>query len=94
MTHNYLTRFRPVLFSLLLLTYFVGLLLVNYFRLDFVLIGVFVELLTIPSLLAVVLYFGFNLWWGVKADKDQRPVHWVAAGLLLGCMIMLGWVSF
>jgi len=93
MTQRNIAQWRPVLFSLLLLTYFVGLLLVNYFKLDFVLIGVFVELLTIPALLALVGYFGYNFWRGFKADREQRPVHWAAAGLLLACMGMLVWAS-
>jgi uncharacterized membrane-anchored protein len=73
--------------------YFVALLLVNYFQLDFVLIGVFVELLTIPALLSVVIYCGYNFWQGVKGEKSQRPIHWIAVGLLLGCMGMLVWGS-
>jgi len=66
---------------------------VNYFQLDFVLIGVFVELLTIPALLSLVGYCGYNFWKGFKGEKEQRPVHWVAVGLLLGCMGMLAWAS-
>lgn len=87
------TSLRPIFFSLLLIAYFLALFLVNYFQLDFVLIGVFVELLTIPALLAVVVYCGFNFWQGFKAEKHQRPIHWTAFGLLLACMCMLVWSS-
>jgi uncharacterized membrane-anchored protein len=77
----------------MLVTYFVLLQLAIHFKLDFVLIGVFVELLTIPALLSLVGYCGYNFWKAFKADKAQRPVHWVAVGLLLACMGMLVWVS-
>lgn len=88
------SRFRPVYFSLLLLAYFTALLLVNYFALDFVLIGVFTELLTIPALLALVGYLGYNCWQGFRAERRQRGIHWLAVAVLLGCIIMLGWKSF
>jgi hypothetical protein len=94
MANTFKSSLYPIFFSLLLITYFILLFLVNYFQLDFVLIGVFVELLTIPALLAVVIYCGYNFWQGFKGEKEQRPIHWVAAGLLLGCMGMLIWASF
>ena len=84
---------RPIFISMILIAYFIALFLVNYFQLDFVLIGVFVELLTIPALLAVVIYCGYNFWQGFKAEKGQRPIHWAAFGLLLACMGMLVWSS-
>jgi uncharacterized membrane-anchored protein len=93
MVNNLNPSLRRVFFSLILIAYFVALLLVNYFQLDFVLIGVFVELLTIPALLSVVIYCGYNFWQGVKGEKSQRPIHWIAVGLLLGCMGMLVWGS-
>ena len=93
MTDNPSTRFRPIFISLLLIAYFLGLFLVNFFQLDFVLIGVFVELLTIPALLGVVIYGGYNFWRGFKAEKSERPIHWAAFGLLLACMGMLVWSS-
>lgn len=88
------SRFRPVFFSLLLLAYFTALLLVNYFELDFVLIGVIGELLTIPALLALIAYLGYNFWRAFRAERRQRGIHWIAVALLLSCVIMLGWKSF
>lgn len=94
MTKIFNASLRPIVFSLLLIAYFLALFLVNYYQLDFVLIGVFVELLTIPALLAVVIYCGYNFWQGFKAEKRQRPIHWTAFGLLLVCIGLLVWSSF
>ncbi|WP_020569876.1 hypothetical protein [Neolewinella persica] len=90
---NSSSRLLPVFFSLILLTYFILLQLAIHFELDYVLIGVFVELLTIPALLALVAYLGFNFWKAIRGEKVQRPVHWIAVGLLLVCVGMLVWAS-
>lgn len=91
---NFPSRFRPVYFSLLLLAYFTALLLVNYFALDFVLIGVLTELLTIPALLALVGYLGYNCWRGFRAEREQRGIHWMAVAILASCAFLLWWLIF
>lgn len=79
----------PFYASLGLLSYFALLLLVNHFKWGFVLIGVFVELLTLPALAALIglfVYSCYRSFWGAKA---QRPVYRMTAGVLVICVLML-----
>ena len=89
-----LRNYLPVLLSAGIALYFVFLILVSQFKLDYVLVGVFVELFTIPALAALLGYCGYNIWRGFRAPRGQRRVHWMAVAILVGCMVMLGWMSF
>jgi len=52
---------RGIIFAnCLIVSYFLLIWHINYFQVDNVLIGVFRELLTIPFLLAIPVFFGFR----------------------------------
>lgn len=56
--------------SLIIATYFLAIFLLNYFQVDFILIGVFRELLTIPMLLAQLVFLIIGL---IVLIKGQHP---------------------
>jgi hypothetical protein len=94
MSVNIETSKNPLYISLGILMYFTLLMLVNYFQWDFVLIGVFVELLTIPALLGLVGLLGYSVYrsfWGVST---AQPIYRMTAGVLLVCALMLVAATF
>ena len=76
-----------------MLSYFALLMLVNHFRWDFVLIGVFVELLTLPALAAVGGLFGYSVYRSCWRKDEQRTTYQLSAAVLLVCITMLIVVS-
>ncbi|WP_339863652.1 hypothetical protein [uncultured Algoriphagus sp.] len=61
-----------IIINFIIVAYFILIWVVNYFELEFVLIGVFVELLTIPFLLAQLVF----LFLGIKFvfQNEKRPL--------------------
>jgi len=55
--------------NFIVVAYFILIWLVNYYELDFVLIGVFVELLTIPFLLAQLVFLFIGIKYVVKNER-------------------------
>lgn len=55
--------------NFIIVAYFLLIWLVNYYELDFVLIGVFVELLTIPFLLSQLVFLFIGIKFVIKNEK-------------------------
>ena len=64
--------------------YFVGLYVINTYKVDLVLIGVFIELLTLPFMLAMVLFLVFSIIYIVK-EKSKQVLLFVSIFLLALC---------
>ncbi len=84
----------PLLVSLGLLTYFFLLILINHFHWDFVLVGVFVELLTLPALAAVIGLLGYSTYRSFSGAKEEKPLYRKTAGVLTICVAMLVAATF
>lgn len=84
----------PLFASFGLLAYFTLLTMVNKFEWDFVLIGVFVELLTLPALAAVVGLLGYSFYRSFRGEAAERPLYRTTAGVLTVCVLMLVAVTF
>ena len=82
-----LNGFKLLIASLIVSAYFLTLFLVDYFELDHFLIGFFGELLTIPFLLAqiVFLIIGFYL---LLTQKHQRGLIILSIVILSLCSIL------
>ncbi len=59
--NNLITDRNLMIVNFAIVLYFIQLWLINYYKLDFVLIGVFVELLTIPFLLAQIVLLAVGI---------------------------------
>lgn len=73
------------LVNLLIVTYFVGLYLVNFYQVDHKLVGVLGELLTVPFLIAMVLFLAI----GIKylTERKKQTITVISIGLLGLCAI-------
>lgn len=83
------TNKTPLYLSLALLVYFVLLLSASVFEWDFVLIGVFVELLTLPALAGGLALFGYSIYRSLSGDAAQRSVYRQTTGVLTLCALLL-----
>ena len=65
--------FKPILLiSIFCLFYLLFLGAVSYFKLDLVIIGVLVELLTIPVILTVLILFGFGFVKFINSKEKRK----------------------
>jgi len=73
--------------NLIIVGYFIALHLIYIYKIKHVLIGVFVELLTIPMLLAQFLFLVINIKF--LLDKNQSNLFFkFSLGLLIICLIL------
>ncbi|QAA82010.1 hypothetical protein EI546_09870 [Aequorivita sp. H23M31] len=86
-----ITNKKLTIINFVIVTYFVLLWLINVYNLDFVLIGVFRELLTIPFLLAQIIF----LIIGVRFLLKNETQFWtIAILIILGICALLTIGSF
>ncbi|MGB0523260.1 MAG: hypothetical protein ACPGJS_09890 [Flammeovirgaceae bacterium] len=79
------TDTRLFAITLIIISYFGLTYLVHIFQIDVVLIGVFRELLTIPFLLAQVVFLVIGI---VYVKKDQSPLAIISIILLALCSLI------
>jgi hypothetical protein len=60
--------------NFIIVAYFILIWLVNYYEMDFVLIGVFVELLTIPFLLAQLVFLFIGIKFLIQNEKHVLTI--------------------
>ena len=70
-----------------IVTYFVLIYLINLYKLDFVLIGVFRELLSIPFLIAQIIFFIIGFRFLIKGKK-RHYLATISIVVLAICMII------
>jgi len=75
--------------SLIAFVYFAGLILVDYLKTDWVIIGVFRELLTIPFLLALIVLFPSASVLLFKAKKKIGSLPFFALLCLVATLLLL-----
>ncbi|GAB5527938.1 MAG: hypothetical protein Roseis2KO_58100 [Roseivirga sp.] len=80
--------------SLAIATYFLTIFLLNFFEVDFTLIGVFRELLTVPMLLGQLIFLVMGLAILVRRKESKRKYLTVMSILLLATSSLLTIGSF
>lgn len=75
--------------SLIALVYFSGLILIDYLKTDWVIIGVFRELLTIPFLLALIVLFPMATVMFFKTKKKIGSLPFFALLCLIATLLLL-----
>ena len=82
---------KLIITNFIIVSYFVLIWLINFYKIDIVLIGVFRELLTIPFLIAqiVFLVIGINF-----LIKNQRNILTIISVLSLACCMLITVGSF
>lgn len=63
-------RQKIIVVNYLIVFYFILIWFINFFKVDFVILGVFRELLTIPFLAAQLLFLGIGIRYLLKNQKD------------------------
>jgi hypothetical protein len=81
-----ITNRNLTIINFVIVSYFIQIQIINYYKIDFVLIGVFRELLTIPFLIAQLLFLVI----GTKHLIKRKSNFWVIISLvsLAICTIM------
>ena len=68
--HKYLSHRNLAVINLGVVSYFLLILLINYYKIDAVIIGVFRELFTIPMLLAQLIFLVLGILYLTKKNSD------------------------
>ena len=69
--HKYLSHRNLAVINLCIVFYFMAIWLINYFKIDAIIIGVFRELLTIPMLLAQLIFLVLGIIYLTKNNSDN-----------------------
>ena len=69
-----------------IVSYFILIWLINYYKIDFILIGVFRELLTIPFLIAQIVFLVIGIKYLIK--NPRKPLTIISLLLLAICTII------
>jgi hypothetical protein len=70
-----------------IVSYFILIWLINFYKIDFVLIGVFRELLTIPFLIAQIIFLAIGIKYLIKNQRNFLTI--ISILLLTICTIIL-----
>jgi hypothetical protein len=81
---------RLIIINLVIVSYFVALYLVNLFKIDFVLVGVFRELLTIPFLIGQIVFLIFDINFLVKQKRVRFFTLFSIVLLIISTFITIG----
>ena len=82
-----LTDKRLILINFFIVTYFISLYLLNLYKIDFVLVGVFREILTIPFLIAQIVFLVLGVKFLVKR-KSKNYLAFISVIVLATCTII------
>lgn len=86
MTHL-LNNNRLTIINFIIVLYFIGLYFINLYKVDFVLVGVFRELLTIPFLFAQLLFLVLGIVFLIK-NENRHLLTIISIILLTICAIV------
>ena len=81
-----LTNRNLIIANFAIVSYFILIWLINFYKIDFVLIGVFRELLTIPFLIAQIVFLVIGIKFIIKNQIDTLTIISVLS--LAICMII------
>lgn len=82
-----LTKSRNLItINFVIVSYFILIWLLNFYRIDFVLIGVFRELLTIPFLIAQIVFLVIGINYLIKNERNLLTV--ISVLILAICSII------
>ena len=86
---NVITNSKLIIINFSIVSYFVLIWLINFYQIDHVLVGVFVELLTIPFLLAQIVFLVVGIRFLTHNSKKTLTVISVVS-LAICTLITLG----
>ncbi|SHN73932.1 hypothetical protein SAMN05444395_10863 [Flavobacterium fryxellicola] len=89
--YKFMTSRNLIIINFVIVSFFILIYLLNYFKIDFVLIGVFKELLTIPFVIAQVVFLAIGLRYLIK---NQRSFLLMFSFLLLAICTFITIRSF
>ena len=75
--------------SIISFIYFITLLIISHFKIRFVLIGVFVELLTIPFILLLLFLTFYSIRKIFKGKMDAKSNSFISLAILITTIVML-----
>ena len=81
-----MTNKNLIVANFAIVSYFILIWLINFYKIDFVLIGVFRELLTIPFLIAQIVFLVIGIKFIIKNQRDTLTIISVLS--LAICMII------
>ena len=81
-----ITNKNLIVANFAIVSYFILIWLINFYKIDFVLIGVFRELLTIPFLIAQIVFLVIGIKFIIKNQRDTLTIISVLS--LAICMII------
>lgn len=81
-----LTNRNLIIANFSIVSYFILIWLINFYKIDFVLIGVFREILTIPFLIAQIVFLVIGIKYLIKNQKNSLII--ISVLLLAICSII------
>jgi len=81
-----ITNRNLTIINFVIVTYFILLWLINFYNIDFVLIGVFRELLTIPFLIAQIVFLVIGIRYLIKNQRNFLTI--ISVILLAICTVI------
>ncbi len=86
----FLSEKRLTIINSIIVVYFISIYLINLYKIEVVFIGVFRELLTIPFLIAQIVFLIFGIHFLVKQKKPQVLTIFSIILLAICSMITIG----
>ncbi|WP_152975514.1 hypothetical protein [Lacinutrix himadriensis] len=69
-----ITNKNLIIVNFAIVSYFILILLINFYKIDFVLIGVFREMLTIPFLIAQIIFLVIGIKYLIKNQRNLLTI--------------------
>jgi hypothetical protein len=88
--NNLITNRNLTIINFVIVTYFGLIYLLNFYKIDFVLIGVFREILTIPFLLAQIVFLVLGIIHLIKHKTHFLTIISII-GLAISAIYTIGW---
>ena len=85
--HNLLTERKLIIINLTIVFYFILIYLINLYKIDYVIIGVFWELLTIPFLIGQIVFLVLSVMFLIK-NKHTSFMTKISVLLLAICFVI------
>ena len=86
-----LTNRNLIIANFAIVSYFILIWLINFYKIDFVLIGVFREILTIPFLIAQIVFLAIGIKYLIK---NQRNILTIISVISLAISMIISIGSF
>ena len=81
-----ITNRNLIIVNFAIVSYFILIWLINFYKIDFVLIGVFREILTIPFLIAQIVFLAIGIKYLIKNQRNSLTI--ISVLLLAICTII------